>query len=383
MDMIEVIDYRRGAKIPTVRRVKKTQVRGLMRITSEILHCSAYVGYAHDRGDKLMGTAFAISLSIEGTDQSHMVLVTAKHCLEEIPRSIETVRLRFNSRDGGAKWIPTKRTDWIHNLKTDISVYIWLDDRDGNSDNYHFYTIPENMLATKNRMVEHGIGVGDEVITVGLFTLHGGRQRNHPIIRVGNIAAIPEDKIRTELYGDVEGYLVELRSIGGLSGSPVFVHLGGIPLPQISALNIRRQEGVPPARVQERTTLLVDDTIYLLGVMHGHFPLEKNAIGDTAELKKGSDKLNTGIGVVIPVDYILDLLKTKGAINVLQEEAERERARITPVMDSAENTSKEQFEGALRKVSKPISSPPDEGKKHRCFVIAMVVAKHILINAAL
>lgn len=32
----------------------------------------------------------------------------------------------------------------------------------------------------------------------------------------------PDERILTDNYGDMEAYLVEARSIGGLSGSPVF-----------------------------------------------------------------------------------------------------------------------------------------------------------------
>jgi len=71
---------------------------------------------------------------------------------------------------------------------------------------------------------ERDIGLGDETFAIGLFRSHYGQQRNMPVIRVGNIAAMPEEPIAAKYGKDfIEGYLVEMRSIAGLSGSPVFV----------------------------------------------------------------------------------------------------------------------------------------------------------------
>ena len=67
--------------------------------------------------------------------------------------------------------------------------------------------------------------MGDEVFVVGLFRHRHGTQRNIPIVRVGNLAALTEEKVATNDFGLVDAYLIEARSIGGLSGSPVFLNL--------------------------------------------------------------------------------------------------------------------------------------------------------------
>lgn len=393
MGVISILDYRRGARIPTRLRIKKTQTRGLMRITSDSIHSAVYLGY-YKEGDQIQGTAFCISRKIPGLDnnadrdliRNHFIFVTAKHCIENIPQSIDTVRLRLNLRDGNADWVSTQRKDWIHSHETDISVYVWLDERDGDLADYNIYAIPEEMHATKPIIEEHAIGVGDEVITAGLFTRHPGEQKNHPIIRVGNIAAIPEDKIETKQSGFIEGYLVEIRSIGGLSGSPVFVHLGGEILPDnfwelFASFGEKEDEDVPrkiwsQLRIMLRNPYSVQDTIYLLGVMHGHFPINEKAIAtttteetDTEPDKPCPEPLNTGIGIVVPIDHVWDVLKTGEIAEVLQKIEDREREKGMPVMDSAsDNTegngiTKTGFEDTLKKVSKPLSSPPSQGKK--------------------
>ena len=48
---------------------------------------------------------------------------------------------------------------------------------------------------------------------------------NLPIVRLGAIAAMPGEYIKTD-WGCLRAYLIEARSIGGLSGSPVFIRVG-------------------------------------------------------------------------------------------------------------------------------------------------------------
>jgi hypothetical protein len=79
--------------------------------------------------------------------------------------------------------------------------------------------------ASADTIAEHNIGVGDEVFIVGLFRSHSGHERNRPIVRVGNIAAMRDEPVWTRYAGHTDAYLIEAMSIGGLSGSPVYVHM--------------------------------------------------------------------------------------------------------------------------------------------------------------
>ena len=47
-----------------------------------------------------------------------------------------------------------------------------------------------------------------------------------PILRMGNLAAYPQERVQVEGV-EMDAYLIEARSIGGLSGSPVFYHSHG------------------------------------------------------------------------------------------------------------------------------------------------------------
>src|SRR4029077_15217810 len=67
------------------------------------------------------------------------------------------------------------------------------------------------------------VELGDEVFFTGLFHPHCGEGKNIPIVRIGNVAALREEPVLNPDGRPADLYLAESRSIGGLSGSPVFM----------------------------------------------------------------------------------------------------------------------------------------------------------------
>ncbi len=154
-----------------------------------------------------------------------------------------------------------------------------------------------------------------------------------------------------------------------MSGSPVFVHLGGKALPdrfwEFIASFWDCEKPIPSDILQHLRVMVRDphemtDCIFLLGVMIGHFPIDKSAIATAKEKREAAEPLNTGIGVVVPIDYVWELLETDEAIETLQKEERRLSKETEIVLDTAEGTSKEQFEEVLKKVSKSLSFPKTE-----------------------
>jgi hypothetical protein len=72
---------------------------------------------------------------------------------------------------------------------------------------------------------------------VGLFSEHQGAERNIPIVRVGNIAAMPEEPVLTTSWGAIDAYLIEARSIGGTQRFARFRQSGPDP-PRRSGLPV-------------------------------------------------------------------------------------------------------------------------------------------------
>jgi hypothetical protein len=158
---------------------------------------------------------------------------------------------------------------------------------------YEYY--PARQGATAQFCDEKFVEPGEDVFMTGLLVHHPGDTRMLPIIRVGNIAAFPDEPIQLRT-GAERVVLVETRSIAGLSGSPVFVHFG----------DHRRSRDGKLWEMPDIPAGYIAGQNWLLGIMHGVYTSEGNdpdGIGDAT-----GEPLNTGIGVVIPVERIHEIL---------------------------------------------------------------------------
>ena len=148
---------------------------------------------------------------------------------------------------------------------------------------------PLDLIVTPEVIKQQEIGVGNEVFLVGLFSQHHGERRNIPIVRVGNIAAMPEEKVFTTKSGAIDAYLIEARSIGGISGSPVFV---------VSS----------PIRASGDTAMFRLPAVYLPGLVHGHWDASSSELDEAIEDSTSRTQVNMGIAIVVPCDKIVETL---------------------------------------------------------------------------
>ena len=154
---------------------------------------------------------------------------------------------------------------------------------------------PLSLCVTESVLIDHAVGLGDEVFITGLFKHHSGVKRNIPIVRVGNLAALSEEKVFTKKYGPMEAYLIEARSIGGLSGSPVFLNLG---LTRYIEKEIKHAQGGP--------------IFFLLGLIHGHYDVINSSEDNEINLSEDAltnDKVNSGIAIVVPMYKINEAIQ--------------------------------------------------------------------------
>jgi hypothetical protein len=157
------------------------------------------------------------------------------------------------------------------------------------------------------------ISPGAETFMTGLLIHHPGVTRIMPIIRVGSIAAIPEEPIHMDTGPD-HVILMESRSISGLSGSPVFLHFP--PVRYNEEWNVEQM--APPILPNNA------GPNYLIGVNRGVFESEGNdidGIGDASD-----EPLNTGISIVVPIERALDLID---GTDLARERAEIKAALLT------------------------------------------------------
>jgi len=268
-----------------------------MRIPDEVRQCAVFVGLPHTLDDgrqilRFIGTAFAVSVPSSNVDHQFIYLVTAKHVAERL--ADRPFLVRANTLEGssmllsgeGARWY-THPTD----SSVDVAVASWMPLKELDT-----RTIPTSMFLNDTVIKEKNIGVGDEVFITGLFAHLSGSKKNLPIVRMGNLAMMPSEPVHTRL-GDIEAYLIEARSIGGLSGSPVFV---------IVSL-------FGPA--------------YLLGLMHGHWDIAPDLKNDAVLMDDDTlGKVNMGIAIVIPAKKILEVLQQPELIEMRRKVDDAERA---------------------------------------------------------
>lgn len=261
-----------------------------MRVPDDVRKCVAFVGADTGSGRRLVGTSTFLGVGDE--TWYHNYAVTAAHVIEGIrdaPGSDGNVYLRLNTDSGRARWAVSTVDQWVmHPTDTSVDVAALSFGPMREFDHLAFLM---SGAATNEVIADQRIGVGEEVFLTGLFVNHSGTARNIPIVRLGAIAAMPEEPVRTQ-RGSIDAYLIEARSIGGLSGSPVFVHLG----------IVRFMDG------QVRHAQTDHGPYYLLGLMHGHWQVATSTIDGLEPDGLREETVNMGIGIVVPAEKIVEVL---------------------------------------------------------------------------
>jgi hypothetical protein len=310
-----------------------------------IRKCVAFVGIKHEDETFTPKATGFFALAGEGDVQrSHFV--TAEHVVVNIKNRIAEderdkgkkgkLAVRLNLKGGTSETVVVHDEKWwshpdLENL-SDVAVI----PASFQQHYYDHFALPLygkiTECSSKSDLRKRGAVLGQEVAIIGLFRNHRGHDRNEPIVRVGNIAAI-EDHVYTDYCGYTEGYLIEANSIGGLSGSPVFVnvygdgalptmHIGGPPM---LSLQGRHQDGV-----------INFNNYIFFGLMHGHWDLP-NLTDDAVMEDVGGRKesINTGIGVVIPAHKIIETLYHSELVDMRKklEEKDRRESGAKPDID--------------------------------------------------
>jgi hypothetical protein len=241
------------------------------------------------------GTAFFVATPI-GCGVNLLSLVTAKHVAEKLDKT-GSFCIRVNTNDGTSKefWVDSGiDVQWIYHstdASVDAALLIWSP-----PDYVAYKAIPPNMFLTPDILQQKGIGIGDQTYVTGLFTYLHGSACNMPIVRSGHIAMMPSERIRVKWHNNgMEGYLIETRSIGGLSGSPVFVE---------------RSIKVQPAE-HSGSEPLAAGAVFWLGLVHGHWDIPEDQIGIVTTGNKREDRINSGIASIVPSHKILEIINQK------------------------------------------------------------------------
>jgi hypothetical protein len=272
-----------------------------MRVPDEVLRCVGFIGEVTNKDEggvsgELHATGFFVHVpSVRFPGLRFAYFVTAKHVATELKD--RNVYILVNAREAGTVPLTNFYEHWwMHptDKTADLAVL-----QVGHQDNFDTWGVRIKEFLAKRDVENRTAAIGDEVFMTGLFTEAPGQKRNMPILRHGNIAMFPEEQIQTELgYADV--YLVEARSIGGLSGSPAFVR---------STITV-------PIRMNDGATANMSGvgSYKLLGLMHGHWDIKESEINKASIEHDRKRGVNLGIGIVVPAAKIRETLEQEGLV---------------------------------------------------------------------
>jgi hypothetical protein len=262
-----------------------------VRVHADIPKIVVFVGWEANGNFSPRGTGFLGGVSRAGYDFN--VLVTADHILDLIPG--EEFDVRLNLRGGGCKCVRFKKAHKFSlKKKNDTAVFGLTFDL--NLFDYKVIELDRKALAEAKSKFDWDIG--DEVAIVGLYGSHFGQSKNVPIIRIGHIALMPGEPVVSP-RGDVSAYLIEGKSIYGLSGSPVFVNAPFWAMQDGQPAYLRGPLLIPLGMVLAfHSTESADDQVSV-----------PDLAGDPTYPAPPRMDRNTGLTTVIPIEAILDIVE--------------------------------------------------------------------------
>ena len=124
---------------------------------------------------------------------------------------------------------------------------------------------------------------------------------------MGSIAMMPDEPMEIARSAYDRAYLIETRSMTGLSGCPVFVRVGH---------GGRTAEGRYDPAAQE--------TMFLLGVIVAHCRAKQKVDDEPTVKDMREQNLNSGIAMAIPAHRLADHLETNFVLRALRERTTQE-----------------------------------------------------------
>lgn len=341
-----------------------------VRVPDEILKTAVFLGRDTAKGREYGGTGYIVSwefLRGEGgftTEAQSTInasryplrfLVTAAHVAEKLDGF--DFYVRANYRDGSLAEIKLDCSTvkwWYHPTERDaVDAALMILPLD-TVESLDIVPIPVVMFARSDSIQQHNLGIGDEIFIAGLFKNAKGTAKNIPILRVGNVAMMPQEKILFRVREDepekpIHAYLGEVRSVGGLSGSPVFIR---------ETIQTRWGYSIAGGPVGNAARF-VSGPFWFFGSMIGHWEAPISFGDIKGELR------NFGIAPIVPCEKILEIL-VQEELTLVMDEVHRkiqehlQRENGTAILDDSfvcekEPFTKDDFESALMKATRKTS----------------------------
>jgi hypothetical protein len=321
------------------------------RIPDQFADCSIYF-YENEldatEGGNTGGCGFLVHVPSDlhpGT--GYLYAVTNKHVVN--PQEANCNVIRMTRKAGGIDTIPTTFDAWFTHPGGDDIAVLPLDIATETLAGLKWWSVPSDQFITPEIIDAYRVGIGDEAFMVGRLVNHEGRQKNAAVVRFGNISLMADtlEPIR-HVYGPVEGFLVECRSLSGFSGSPVFIMTTQVYRGEAAEKVVKFRAGnqIPreairdgkeqrfPGQIVVQSLDLTNAGPWLLGIDWGHYPLYRSVERGGVRDVSLRVELNTGIACVSPAWKIRDILNREELVN-----RRRDEDRKLKVRQESESTS--------------------------------------------
>jgi len=266
-----------------------------MRVPDQVLKTVLFVGLPEIPDPEYRGTGFIVT--VPGTqDNDFAFMVTARHVAEKLEGN--DFYIRANKKRGGTVELRGFADNpwWYHPTDrefVDCAVTLFAPAQLRELD---VERVPIDMFADEEKIKANNVGIGDEVFIAGLFTKVTETARNVPIVRIGNVAMMLEERIPFH-GGMYTVHLIESRSIGGLSGAPVFVRP-----------NVALQVGIDD---DKPVILNGAGKILFFGSVIGHWEVPEGFTPTQAEA------VNMGIAPVVPAVKIREVIMQQALVEMM------------------------------------------------------------------
>jgi len=237
------------------------------RIYDQTLDCVIYLYPSRkeaEAGEGIGGSGFLLGVQCESRPHEWwFYAVTNRHVIDK-----GHLVIRLNTKDGKTDFVETDIGSWEFHASEDLAMCaIKLSRAHKAAIIQSSRIVHEVFTRTKPPLI---VGPGSDVSLLGRFIGHDGKQRNWPTVRFGSISMMPTEPIyNSHTDKSNPAFLVEVRSMGGYSGSPVLAFV-----PQFADIEVTPTDGTEKPHVQYRRVEMEpthdEAATWLLGVVCGH-----------------------------------------------------------------------------------------------------------------
>ncbi len=291
-----------GSPPRILRRYRASQVgSGVVPLRDDYARAVSFICTPRKRDGKSemvpIGTGFVVGVPVPGKPPRTFwtYVITARHVVQGEPETY----LRLRRKDGGIRHLRVA-DGWLEHPTADVAAMHPGDDLDDGDD---LGVVPTEVFADqvlvrsgKTSDIHKALMLGDRVYFIGLLAMMKEMaDANVPMVRSGTIGRLYQEKVPIK---DKDGHvfpvlahLIDCRSYNGFSGAPCFVQK-----------DVNRMTG---------NLFTTGTETYLLGLVSAHFDMwtkTSERKGDKREYTGVDSPINSGVGIVTPVENIRELL---------------------------------------------------------------------------